>query len=126
MNSNIQKATELMGRPPVNPIGECFDSVGVQALKWMYAKRLFKVCHGIGIASMPGQEGNEIKHAWIEIEDLAFDATWGVAMEIKKYRSDLKLNYVIEYSVPEFFALWMKHDFPGPWDAKIQAPGDKL
>lgn len=121
--SHIERAKQMMGREPVNPIGECFDSVGVQAVKWMYAGRTFTVCHGIGVASMPGEEGNKIKHAWIEIHGFAYDTTWGLSQKIDKYRADMKLKYVVEYSIEEFFSLWVKHDFPGPWDQKIENAG---
>lgn len=121
--SDIERAVKAMGREPINPIGECFDSTGFQAMKWLLAGKLFKVCHGIGIASMPGQQGREMKHAWLEVQGLAYDTTWGVTCNAGKYRSDLKLRYVIEYDPEDFFRNWIKHDFPGPWDEKIEAAG---
>jgi len=109
-------------RKPVNPIGECFDSVGHQVVYWLdRGQKEFKICHGIGIATMRGQEGNFIKHAWLERDGKALDTTWGVRQDAHLYRKNLTLQYVIEYTPDEFIANWAKTDYPGPWDEKIKA-----
>jgi len=113
-----------MGRKAINPIGQCFDSTAHQVLDWVLKKRVAgKVCHGIGVATMPGQEGNVIKHAWIEENGFAYDTTWGVRVPADEYRAGLGLSYFVEYSIADFMLNWLMNDFPGPWDSKIEAAG---
>lgn len=108
---------------PPNPWGSCFDAVAHNVLGNLDEE--LTICHGIGIANRPGQEGLKIAHAWIEFdhgkERVAFDCIWLQFLPAKKYRDDLKLEYVVEYSKQEFMRLWMLHDFPGAWDEKIDA-----
>lgn len=126
----VREAVKAMGCEPVNPIGTCFDSTGITFIQDCSGPRKSneRLCHGIGIANMPGQEGREMIHAWIEFDHreqrFAFDTTWGKAHPAEKYREDLRCNYVVEYTYEETLALWKKHDMPGPWDPKIVAVAD--
>lgn len=108
------------GEPP-NPWGSCFDAVAHNVLGNL--KEDITICHGIGIASRPGQEGMRVAHAWIEFEHpegrAALDCIWLKAVPAKKYRDDLKVEYVHEYTTGQFMTLWTQHDFPGPWDQAI-------
>lgn len=81
------------------------------------------LCHGIGVANAPGQEGNTINHAWIELDGFAYDCVWHAKVPIKKYRADLKLSYVVEYTFSEVMDNWSKTDMPGPWDEKVLTAG---
>lgn len=114
-----------MKKEPINPIGECFDSAAFNfAFNEGEPKPNERMCHGIGIANMPGQEGQAMAHAWIEFNHksgvrLAFDTTWGEYMRAEKYRADLKLSYVVEYTLADFLEKWRLTDYPGPWDPKI-------
>jgi len=117
-------AIELMGRPPINPIGSCFDSTAVQAFEWIRAAP-FKICHGVGVATMPGQEGREIGHCWLERDGMAFDTTWGAKVDADKYRADLRLSYVVEYDPLDWLRQYLETNYPGPWDPKIKAITDR-
>ncbi len=116
----IKKAIKILGRKPVNPVGECFDSTGVQAMDWAIKRVRATVCHGIGIATMPGQEGRVNAHAWLERDGVAYDTTWGIKMDAKKYREGLKLSFLVEYSLDEFLDRWRQTDHPGPWHEEIR------
>lgn len=115
------------GKEPINPIGTCFDSTGHQILCVKPPPEVsnMKVCHGLGVANMPGQEGKAIAHAWIEFDHVdnnfrvAMDTTWGEFVSAEVYRKDLKMNYVVEYTPEEFVNMWRKHNYPGPWDYKL-------
>ncbi len=98
--------------------GHCFDSAGIEFLKFPPGAIL---CHGIGTANMPGQEGDAIAHAWIEFEGLAYDTVWRVAVPIQKYREYFCVSYCVEYPLSEVLKLWGETDYPGPWDEKIKA-----
>lgn len=117
------------GKKPVAPIGQCFDNTGLAVLGSPEMMNKMTVCHAIGTATMPGQEGNEMKHAWIEFikegELLAADTTWGFVCEAKQYREQLNVTYVVEYTAKEYLALWKEHDHPGPYDEKIEKAGSK-
>jgi len=43
-----------------------------------------RICHGVGIANMPGQEGQTFSHAWIEFTKdgarMASNTIWGVVI----------------------------------------------
>jgi hypothetical protein len=119
MKPDIAAASKMMGKQPINPFGQCFDAVGFQAVLGEDPPADLKICHGIGIANMPGQEGLEIAHAWLEWGGAAYDCIWGVRVPLSVARKDF--SYVVEYSRSEFLSLWLKHDFAGPWDAKIAA-----
>ena len=112
-----------MSDAPVNPIGSCFDSAALMLLVPDTPKDA-RLCHGIGIANMPGQEGDRIGHAWIEIDGDAFDTTWCVRVDAGCYRAQLQLEYVIEYSRTQAIELWLRTDYPGPWDERILAITD--
>jgi len=107
----------MVSPKPINPVGECFDSVAFQVMSGR--TKITKICHGIGIATAPGQEGQTMKHAWLEDDTHAFDTTYGFKLRKDQYRKDLSISYCVEYTPPEFMALWMKHDYPGPWDQTI-------
>lgn len=64
----IQKAVEAMGRKPINPIGQCFETAIRQLLFAGDAPDDARLCHGLGIANMPGQEGKVMAHAWVEYD----------------------------------------------------------
>lgn len=125
---NFEKAKKIMGKEPINPIGSCFDSSAFQFLFADDTPQDARLCHGVGIANMPGQEGRKIAHAWIEFDDgcrTAYDTTWGVRALVSVYRNQLQLDYIVEYTHEEAFRLWRKTDYPGPWDSKIKAISDK-
>jgi hypothetical protein len=125
---NIEKAVELMGRPPVNPVGECFESAIRQALFPPDPPPGLRLCHGIGIANAPGQEGSTMGHAWVEwnagLRRVALDTTWGVVQEASAYRANFQLSHVREYTRDQAGLLWRLHDMPGPWDLKIRTVTD--
>ncbi len=120
-NSNLKKAIEVMGFEPINEIGQCFDATFLQMLGGGEPPEDLKLCHGIGIANMPGQEGNQIAHAWLEWGGKAYDCIWGTMQDAKSYRENFNLTYVVEYTFEEAVALGRKHDRSGPWDLKIKA-----
>jgi len=126
---NIKKAIKLMGgRKPMNPIGECFDSSLCCLLVPKLNKEIInlkdiKLCHGIGVANMPGQEGEKMAHAWLEFTNekgvrVALDTTWGVSTQANHYRKSIKINYVVEYIPQEALENWKKEN--APWDKKIK------
>lgn len=126
MNPHHQEAINKMGRKPINPIGQCFDSAAYQAVLGKDPPPDLRLCHGIGVANMPGQAGEPIAHAWVEIDfpdrgRAAFDTTWGLWQEAAAYRRGFQCSYVHEYTRGEALVLWAKHDMPGPWDPKIRA-----
>lgn len=121
LDENVRKASEIMGRDPINPVGSCFDSSAFQAILGPNPPKDLRICHGIGIATMPGQEGLRIAHAWLEWADVAMDTTWGIVVPRDLYRSHLKIELCVEYSREEFRARWTETNFPGPWDEKIIA-----
>lgn len=112
-----------VGPEPINPYGMCFDIVGHHAVYWALheGETDFKVCHGIGIANRPGEEGRTIAHAWLEALNKSYDVVWGVWVPKQKYRADLKARDVREYGWEEFYATWRQYDYPGPWDHKVIA-----
>lgn len=129
--ANVEEAIRRMGGiKPINPIGLCFDSSAYQIVFGKMKLPNLKLCHGIGIANMPGQEGRLIAHAWLECfyppknQRMALDTTWGVATPIEQYRRDLQIKKVISYTKEEALALWQRTDMPGPWDPEIQAVCD--
>lgn len=128
----ISQAVAIMGRKPVNPIGACFDSAAAQCALGGDPPETLRICHGIGVASMPGQEGLEIAHAWLEWTEesrgvvVAFDTTWGVLTLASSYRAKLGLFYVTHYAREEFIRLWGKHNHPGPYDSLIIAVADRV
>lgn len=126
---DVEKAAKLMGREPINPVGSCFDTSAFQMLVEKDQPSDIMLCHGIGIANMPGQEGHQMIHAWLEWtvrgRKCAYDTTWGVLTTVEKYRRDLQLSYCVEYTRSEMLQLWFEHDFPGPWDEKIKAVAKK-
>lgn len=118
-------AIRKYGRAPVNPIGTCFDTAAFQLIA-PEAPPSVRLCHGIGIANLPGQEGLEMAHAWIELvtnlgQKIALDTTWGDKALAERYRQELQLSYVVEYTQEQALELWKKHDYPGPWDERILA-----
>ena len=100
--------------------GQCFDAAGLTMVNF---PRRAKLCHGLGIANAPGEEGNVIKHAWIEMDGLAYDCVWGVTQSAEAYRNNLQISYVVEYTQAEMWENWLRTDTPGPWDAKIASSG---
>lgn len=114
-----------MTAAPPNPWGSCFDA----------AAHLFlgcddlsnpRMCHGIGIANKPGEEGTPIAHAWIEFDHpehgrVAIDPIWLLAQRAVRYRKTLQVGYVVSYGRAEFLRLWVDHNFPGPWDERVKA-----
>lgn len=117
------KRCGFLGPFPVNPWGSCFDSAG----KFMLGCSLVDVTmvHGICVANKIGQEGELIAHAWLEFTHTdacryAIDPIYMVAMPIEKYRADLQVKNMVVYSRKEFMALWLQHNFPGPWEPAIK------
>jgi hypothetical protein len=129
---SYQKTIALMGRKPLNPIGQCFDSTAHQILTWSVHETDFteiRICHGIVTCNVPGQEGQNGMHSWIEAnvrgKRFAFDTTWGVMQEVPAYRAGASLIHVVEYSMDEFILLWKEAGYPGPFDPKIIEVGLK-
>lgn len=79
------------------------------------------LCHGIGLASVKGQEGWEIAHAWNEFEGRAYDSIWMIHGPSDWYRAQLRISYVVEYNYAEALSRWIITEAPGPWDEKIRA-----
>lgn len=125
---NQLKAERIMGKKPLNPIGSCFDSAAYQFTHSPNRPKDCVICHGIGVANVPGQEGQTMAHAWLEYTfdniRCAMDTTWGVVELASAYRRDLKLAYVVEYDYLEFLMLWARHNYPGPFDKNIKAISD--
>lgn len=117
----------LNGRKPVNPFGSCFDSAAhILFMEPALADTDAVMCHGIGVANMPGQEGHLMAHAWIEFDHpkcarAALDPIWMIAQSADKYRKDMQMEFVITYTRDEFMKLWELHDYPGPYHPKIKA-----
>jgi hypothetical protein len=117
----------INGRPPVNPIGTCFDSaarvfITLDSYRWHAAR----ICHGIGVSNLPGEEGEPIAHAWIEAYDkehgrIAIDTTWMLAQPAKHYRENLQVSFVKDYTFVEFMQKWQETNYPGPWEEKLIA-----
>ena len=131
MKPNIAKAIAGMGQEPLNPIGTCFDSAAHQMVHGEEPPPSLRMCHGIAVANMPGQEGLTIGHACVECFDdtkgvvVAIDTTWGVVQSAAKYRADLKLSHVTEYDRETFIRMWTANGYPGPWDNNIKLITDK-
>lgn len=108
---------------PLNPIGQCFESVGFVMLHDKKLQALNpRVIHAICRATAQEVAGQIIAHAWIECDDLhAYDTTWGSRTPAREYRKSLRVSYCKEYSMKEFFRKWMLNNYPGPWDLKIRA-----
>lgn len=129
LEHNISKAqlietTIMAGREPKNPIGSCFDTVAWQARHGENRPDNLLICHGLGVANLPGQQGHTMAHAWLEWGNTAFDTTWGVSMNRFKYRKEIQLKYLVQYTYDEFMCLWLEHNYPGPWDKKIKSVAD--
>lgn len=119
MNSEIT----VNGKKPVNRLGSCFDSAGAVILKIKEPQAI--MCHGLGIANLPGQEGEIIAHAWVEFTDqkegrIAVDPIWMIAQPVDLYRKNLKTFLVIEYKRKVFLKLWKERGYPGPYDRRIK------
>jgi hypothetical protein len=113
-----------MTEQPANPWGSCFDAAAYNLLANLDLDGL-TMCHGIGIANKPGEEGLRIAHAWLEFDSpkgrAAIDPIWLVAQLASEYRKNLKAELVVTYSAKKSISLWTKHDYPGPWDDRIKA-----
>lgn len=107
---------------PPNPYGTCFDATAHNLIT-NFDEEIW-VCHGVGIANRPGQEGMKIAHAWLEFEReghvIAFDCIWLMFQKAGTYRERLQLSYAVKYSKQEFIRLWNQYGFPGPWDEQIK------
>lgn len=112
---------ETYGIEPVNPMGTCFDSTCVQAFIWAKKENRtdFMVCHGVGTANAPGQEGGRIAHAWLEWNGDAYDTTWAAKTRACDYHEQLQLRGVVMYTWQEFEKMVLKYDFGGPWDEYV-------
>ena len=116
--TNEERAIEIMGHMPANPFGSCFDSSAIEFVFHGAPPGAFLV-HGIGVSNMPGEEGMQIAHAWIEFGNMAIDTIWGRVQNKDVYRAGLKVSYSVKYSLDEATELWKKTDYPGPWDPVI-------
>ncbi len=119
-------AAQFMGREPLNEIGQCFETAIRQACFAPDANESIRLCHGLGVANAPGQEGLVMGHAWVELVDpikgkLAFDTTWGTVQPAEQYRLGGKVFYVVEYTREVALCLWKLHNYPGPWDLRIKS-----
>lgn len=112
-----------MTHEPPNAWGSCFDAAAFNLLANKDEKGL-RMCHGIGIANKPGQEGTRIAHAWLECElkmgRVALDPVWLVFQSADLYRYKLQVERVVEYTFEDFMHFWKEHGFPGPWDEEIR------
>lgn len=119
------KATiAAVGHLPINPMGECFSSAAAQVLLTENLPEDVRLCHGIGRAQAPGEEGEPMGHAWVEYSTtkglrVAIDTTWGVYVPAEDYRRDAQIEYCVEYSPAEVRALSKPPRPVGPWDAHI-------
>lgn len=128
MGVDIEKAIKVMGKEPINPIGACFDSAAAHFVEWTREGAVnLHLVHGIGIANLPGQEGNIMAHAWIEFGDwnerLAYDTTRGIKMLAKEYRKQIQCSYAVEYNfkaVKNLWNEWGSNLLTGPWDKNIR------
>lgn len=117
-----KEMAKAAGREPLNPIGKCFDSAAYQVVIGGVNNNPpdVRLCHGIGVTQVKGQENMQIAHAWVEGDGVALDTTWGLNAPAKKYRKAMKLDYVVEYTMEEAKANWQKFGNAGPWDEKIK------
>jgi hypothetical protein len=134
-NENVNKASELMGKEPIAPIGMCFTAAldALSALSEKVAAGEAKdlaLIHAIGVANMPGQEGKTIAHAWVEFtlvggihagEKFAFEPIWGVIVPVEKMKESLKVSYSIRYTIKDIELLMFKDGRfdTGPWNKQI-------
>lgn len=115
----------LEGSKPKNPLGSCFDAAAWNLVLNDGPEFTEAImCHGVGIANMPGQEGQKIAHAWIEIihpnhGKVAIDPIWLIAQPASLYRGNLCAELVIEYKRSEFMDLWRAYNYPGPFDERV-------
>ncbi len=121
----LKAAIKKMGRKPVNPIGTCFDSA-IKTLFFDHSLPLdTKLCHAIITTNMPEQEPKKSGHAWLEFDHegqrAALDTTWMLATTVDHYRSQLNIEYVVEYSKEEAYQNLVKTDQDNCWDEKIKA-----
>jgi len=98
--------------------GRCFETAAFAVVRFPCGA---KVCHGIGLANVPGQEGETIAHAWIELDGIAYDATYLTRTPASLYRENLKVSYVVEYTQSQIWRNCRKYNSFGPWDEKIKA-----
>lgn len=122
---DIAKAVKEMGHEPLNPIGQCFESVAHQVLHGNNPPQM-KVVHAIVVTNFPGEEGQLAGHAWLESvnrhgQAVALDTTWGKFFLRDAYRENLQASHIVEYTIKQFMILWKIHNMPGPWDSKIKA-----
>jgi hypothetical protein len=136
---DLERLKALAGGLPVNPIGSCFDAAAFQFVHTIRevkagnpnAPRDAVMVHGIGVANMPGQEGELMGHAWLELnhpktgQKLAMDCLWHEFVPRDQYHRDLKVRFCVKYKFDEFMQLWLEHDNPGPWNEKIRAITDR-
>lgn len=121
---DVPAAIQHMGHEPLNPIGQCFESVAHQILHGDNPPQT-KVVHAIVVTNFPGEEGQLAGHAWIEAVNkhgvaIALDTTWGKFFGRNAYRENLQVSHVVEYTIKQFMILWKINKMPGPWDAKIK------
>lgn len=121
-DANLERAIQLMGTKPVNQPGMCFDAAAHQFVYGENPDGIVMV-HGTGITNMPGEEGRDMGHAWLEFDyegvRYAYDAIWGVARPVDKYRRDLQVGFTVTYELKEFVRIWTKKKYPGPWNDRI-------
>lgn len=122
--NQLKKVKKLMkGREPVNPLGNCFDSSLSQMFAWEEDPPELVLCHAIGIANFPGQEGEEMAHAWVEFttpkgEKAAVDTTYNLIIDAAHYRKQLNIKYLVCYTKEQ---LLKEHkDEYHPFDKKIR------
>jgi hypothetical protein len=119
------KAVQLMGREPINPIGHCWEAALYQLLENPKCPLGMNLVHGIGVSNFPGQEGLQMGHAWVEWTQrgkrFALDPIWGVILPAEENMKMGQFSYVKRYTKKEALKLFKKTKFPGPWDQKIFA-----
>lgn len=133
---DLEKLKQLTGGElPANPIGSCFDAT---AFQFVHTAREVAagnpnaptdcvMVHGIGVANLPGQEGELMGHAWLEFthpktgQKLAMDCVWLKFVPRDHYHRECKVRFCVKYTFDEFMQLWVQHDYPGPYHPKILA-----
>lgn len=118
------KMVSIKGKEPLNPIGACFDTAAFQMV-WGNNESFnsMRLCHAVVTASSPGQEGNEIVHAWIECKyrgkDAVLDTTWGEIIPKEEFYRLMKPRKVFSYTKSRTLTLWALNDYPGPWHPQL-------
>ncbi len=120
-----KKICKIKGREPLNPIGSCFDSSAFLVVLDQGITKFTSVnlCHGLIVANIPGQEGREVPHAWVEAkengQEIVLDAVWGEKIPKDEFYKITKPSMVHSYTKTKALQMWFQHDYPGPWHPRL-------